>query len=91
MFGLEWRLHYPMPFGSDPWFDDVPIISPFWGWVDEAVMSMISGEWPEAATRALYQVYERSGDMSADTATVLDRAAADVQNSGEYLQRFMLV
>lgn len=76
-------MNYPMPFGADPWFDTIPLIAPFWGLADEAMLSLISDDWPEARTSIYHHVYERTADMDQDTIDILARAETDVKNSGE--------
>lgn len=74
---------YPTTFGADSWFDDIAMISPFWGLADEAMLNLISDEWPEARTKVYHHVYERKSDMNQQTIDILARAEADVRNSGE--------
>ena len=73
--------YYPWYFGSNDWYKTLSILSPHWGRSDEAVMGLLSDEWPEARTRIYYQVYQRSAIMDTQTTAILDRAELDVASS----------
>jgi len=80
---FDWRLTYPSVFGSDDWYGDVGLISPLWGRVDEASRSLLSDAWPKAATQVYFQVYEFSGQQSAETEAVLERSRVDALAAGK--------
>jgi len=73
---------YPWKFGTSWWYYSRSFFSPLWGRSDEASMSLLADEWPEAKTRVYYGVYERNIAMSNETRSVLDRAQLDVEQSG---------
>lgn len=77
----RYRQNCPTLFGTDPYFDTVPLIAPFWGQSDEATMKLLENEWPEARTRVLYNTYDtKSGSSVAKE--ILARAKEDVLLSG---------
>lgn len=80
--------YYPWYFGSNDWYKTLSILSPHWGRSDEAVMGLLSDEWPEARTRIYYQVYQRSAIMATQTTAILDRAELDVASSCKYTSFF---
>lgn len=77
-----WRESYPKVFETTSWFDDKPVIAPYWAQSDEATMSLLAGEFPDAKSQVYYHVYERSGSMDDATSEILAKAQADVENSG---------
>jgi len=81
-FNIEWVQYYPWRFGSNWYYNSRSFFSPFWGRSDEASMSLLADEWPEAKTRVYYGVYERNVAMSDETRGVLERAQLDVEESG---------
>lgn len=77
-----WREGYPTVFETDSWYDDKPIIAPYWAQSDEAVMELLSEEYPDAKSAVYHQVYQKSSSMDQATSDVLARAAEDVANHG---------
>ena len=89
-FDLDWRTYYPSVFGLDEFYANTPLISPFWSLEDEAMMTLVADEFPEAVTKVFYQVHVRSNDMSDATREVLDRAKEDVNESGKEILTSLL-
>ncbi|XP_067928026.1 uncharacterized protein [Watersipora subatra] len=87
-FNLEWRLHYPSVFETDYFYDNIDILAPFWGLIDEATMALLGTVASEARTRAFYHAYQRGVDIDSDSEAVLDRATKDVANSEYAMEGF---
>ena len=83
-----WREGYPTVFETDSWYDDKPIIAPYWAQSDEAIMELLADEYPDAQSKVYYQVYQKSTNMAQATIDIIDRATQDVSNHGTGIQMF---
>jgi len=81
-FNIKWQQSYPWRFGTNWWLESKSFFASFWGRSDEASLSLLADELPEARTRVYYGVYKRNVAMSNETRRVLKRAQLDVEESG---------
>ena len=78
-----WREGYPTVFETDSWYNDKPIIAPYWAQSDEAIMELLADEYPDAQSKVYYQVYQKSSNMDRRTERILSKASQDVADHGE--------
>jgi len=80
-FELEYRPSTPWRLGTNGWYNQKSLISPFWALSDEITLGLLPEECSNSRSKVYYQEYERSVAMSDETRIILDRAMVDVQNS----------
>lgn len=76
------RLSYPAVFDTNPWYDDVAIIAPFWAYSDEYLMQSLADDFPKVTSKVYYHKYQASYRSNTKTRDVLARAKLDVEDSG---------